>query len=563
MKTVSARTPIRVLLVEDDEEDYVLTRDLLRKAGAQRFELEWAKTLQAGIEAIARVKPQVILLDLSLPDCRGLETFQRTRARAPDLPIVVLTGLSDREVGDRAVQQGAQDYLSKGAVDAEGLARGIRYAIERNRAEVALRRYRDHLAAIVEKRTAELSKANEQLAREVEERKAAEAEKEKLQGQLLRAQKLEAVGRLAGGVAHEFNNALTIVTGYADLLLNGMSEGDPMRADVREIAGAGQRAAALIRKLLAFSREQVLRVRVTEMNAFVKEAEGLIRPVLGERIELRIVPSKDALFANVDARQVEQAMMNLALNGRDAMPNGGVFTVTVRECALRPGERRGDAERGGRYACLTVADTGAGMDGGTLARIFEPFFTTKNAAGGYGLGLSVVYGILKQHGGWVEAESNPGGGARFTLYFPLAEIGRTAAASAAGAQAARVDGGAGKVLLVEDEARVRAFARRVLCSRGFEVVEASSAREARERFERNDGQCGIVFSDVVLPDESGVALVDALRERQPALKVLLCSGYAGARGQRDLIEKRGYPFLAKPYSTESLLAKLGEVLRVA
>lgn len=409
---------IQVLMIEDDEEDYVLTREHLADATALRFECEWMDQLEKGISYLAENKVDLVLLDLNMPDSQGLETLLRLRSRYQDLPIVVLTAAPEQDTAMIAIKQGAQDYLVKGRVDRDGLVRAIRYALERTRTDAALRRYRDHLEELVTARTSEVRKANEQLEREVAERNRAEEEKLQLERQLLEARKLEAVGRLAAGVAHEYNNALTVIMGYGELLLERLDDDDALRLDINEVLRAAERAASMTYQLLAFSRKQVVRLKVMEANHLVTGAMAIVQPLLPDSVEVEAIVCEEPAYVRLDQSHVEQIFRNLALNARDAMPGGGIFRMSVENVLID--EASDSTGVAGRYVCVSVQDSGSGMDTDTLEHIFEPFFSTKSVGHGTGLGLSVVYGIMKQHNGWVEASSSKGGGSSFRLFFPAA-----------------------------------------------------------------------------------------------------------------------------------------------
>jgi signal transduction histidine kinase/CheY-like chemotaxis protein len=382
------------------------------------------------------------------------------------------------------------------------------------------------------------------------------------QDQLLQAQKMEAVGRLAGGVAHDFNNLLTAISGYAELLSCDDSLSERAHDDVDQVRKAADQAAALTRQLLAFSRRQPLQPVVMDLNKIVVDMEAMLRRLISEDIELVTVLGENACQTKVDPGQLEQVIINLAVNARDAMPEGGRLTIATREVTLdeRACAAIHDA-RPGSFVCLSIEDTGSGIEREVIDQIFEPFFSTKGPTKGTGLGLAVVYGIIRQHGGWINVYSEPNQGTAFKVYLP--SVGSTQSVAAEGAaegapEAARGEGQ--RILLVEDEEAVRNLASRALRENGYDVFEAGAYEEAIELFERENGQFDLIFSDVVLPDKSGIRLIDDLLSRRPDLQVLVSSGYTDQKSQWPIIQEKGLRFLQKPYSIVDLLGTVDELV---
>ena len=379
------------------------------------------------------------------------------------------------------------------------------------------------------------------------------SEVELLEAQLFEARKLESVGRLAGGIAHDFNNILTAVIGFADLSLE-----EPPGTDIGEyvvgIRDAAERAAGLTQQLLAFSRRQILQTLVVEVNEVVGGIESMLRRLIGEQIELKISLDPAAGCMRADRTQLEQVILNLALNGRDAMPSGGQLVIGTGHQRFTAGNRSRPREIGpGEYAVITVTDTGLGMDGDTRDHIFEPFFTTKSQGRGTGLGLATTYGIIKQSGGSVLVDSTPGRGSTFRLFFPTVE--REAAIRE---NAPRVVGRrAGRILLVEDEPVLLEIAQRVLVRAGFEVTAAADPGEAIIAAETGPEPFDLLLTDVVMPGMRGPELARRLRISHPELRVLLASGYAQEIVDSDRHED---PLLAKPFSPETLLAAVDAVM---
>jgi PAS domain S-box-containing protein len=375
------------------------------------------------------------------------------------------------------------------------------------------------------------------------------------QDQLLQAQKMEAVGRLAGGVAHDFNNLLTAISGYAELMACNPSLDDQVQSDVEQIRKAADQAATLTRQLLAFSRRQPLQPVVVDINKVVVDMDAMLRRLIGEDIELTTALNENLCQTKADPGQLEQVIINLVVNARDAMPEGGKLTVSAKTVTL---DRMACAAihdaRPGNFVCLSIEDTGSGIEREVLDQIFEPFFSTKGPGKGTGLGLAVVYGIIRQHEGWINVYSEPGNGTVFKVYLPMVALQDRGAESDGEADSdADVHGKGQRILLVEDEEAVRQLASRALTESGYVVFKAKDVEEAVEVFERENGAFDLVFTDVVLPDKSGVKLIEDLLERRPDLRVLVSSGYTDQKSQWPVIQELGFRFLQKPYSIVELL----------
>jgi PAS domain S-box-containing protein len=377
-----------------------------------------------------------------------------------------------------------------------------------------------------------------------------------LESQLRHAQKMEAVGNLAGGVAHDFNNLLTAIMGHSSLLLSRMAPNDSMRAEVAEIHRASERAALLTRQLLTFSRQQVLEPRVVDLAREVGSLEQMLSRTLGETIHVVLKSEPAPLWIRADAQQLEQVVLNLAINARDAMPDGGTLTIETSRSRVDVNRPTLDLAPGD-YARLTFQDTGIGMDETTRLRVFDPFFTTKERGRGTGLGLAAVYGIARQSGGGIEVSSSPGRGARFDLFFPLAAPEPGASEAPLGPAAALR--GSGRVLLVEDEDMVRGLLEETLESAGFEVVTARNGAEAVEGLERGGPRPDILVTDVVMPKMSGPELARRLETMLPDLRVLFISGYTADELQSRVGFGAGVGFLQKPFSPPTLIEKVREL----
>ncbi len=381
-------------------------------------------------------------------------------------------------------------------------------------------------------------------------------DRKRLEEQFRQAQKMEAVGRLAGGVAHDFNNLLTVIGGYTQMLLETMKPDDPSRSPIEEIDRASASAAALTQQLLAFSRRQIVTPQLLDLNQLVAGLDKMLHRLIGEDVELATLLAPQVPNVKVDAGQIEQVVMNLVVNARDAMPRGG--TLTIRTEVAEFSERSPQGVGPGRYVVLSVADTGRGMTEETKLHIFEPFFTTKGRGKGTGLGLSTVYGIVKQSGGEVAVTSAPGEGSTFRVFLPA--LDRAAAASVDGTPPPERKRGTETVLLVEDDAALRNLVRGILEGRGYSVLLAADSREAVAWCERHPGPIHLFLTDVVMPGMSGQDLAALAVRLRPRLKVLYMSGYTDHASLEHGVLDRGTAFLPKPFTPEILLSKIREVL---
>jgi signal transduction histidine kinase/ActR/RegA family two-component response regulator len=422
----------------------------------------------------------------------------------------------------------------------------------------------------VHERTKELEEANNQLAILSESNllKRNQAERERTEAvdalrnteqQLQQAQKLEAIGRLAGGISHDFNNLLTAIIGYSDLALKHIPEDSPIQHNLVEIRKASERASTLTRQLLAFSRKQVLQPRVLDLNALVSDLQRMLQRMIGEDIELRTTLKHDLLNVKADVGQLEQVIMNLVVNARDALPTGGKITIETANVDLDESyARKHISVAPGRYVMLAVSDNGIGMDEETQANMFEPFFTTKEAGKGTGLGLSMVYGIVKQSGGNIWVYSEPQHGTTIKIYLPIAdeqiEVVNEVVVETNG------NHGSETVLLVEDEEAVRALLLDVLEGEGYSVLQAANGPEAIELCKTTRSKIHLLMTDVVMPGMSGKELVDRLVDNCRNVKVLYMSGYTDDAIVHHGVLNPGVAFLQKPFTPEGVMRKVREVL---
>jgi two-component system cell cycle sensor histidine kinase/response regulator CckA len=545
--------------------------------------------------------PALVVSDIVMPEMDGYTLCGEIKRdeRLGDIPVILLTSLSDSTDIIRGLECGADNFLTK-PYDERMLLSRVRYillnrevrregrtqmgmeivfagqrlvvtperqqildllistyemAVQKNlelqRVQEELRTLNESLEEKVEERTAEL-------VREIAERKLGEEALRASEEQLRQSQKLESVGQLAGGIAHDFNNLLTVINGNSDLLLRRLDD-EKQRERVEEIKRAGERAAQLTRQLLAFSRKQILQPVVLDLNHVVPDVGKMLRRLIGEGIDL--ITALDPGLGQVDADpgQIEQVLMNLAINARDAMPKGGKLTIQTANVYLDESYVRTHAAvKPGPYVMLAVSDTGHGMDAETQARIFEPFFTTKEKGKGTGLGLSTVYGIVKQSGGNICVYSEVGRGTTFKIYLPC--VGEAAEPHAQAAPQSITPQGVETVLLVEDDEIVRKLAREILELNGYGVLTAADGGEALSLCEHHEGPIHLLLTDVVMPQMSGREVAERATALRPAMKVLYMSGYTDDSIIHHGVLDAGVAFLEKPFTPDAMARKVREVL---
>jgi signal transduction histidine kinase len=525
-----------ILNVDDDEAGLYAKTRALRAGGLRVIE---ATTGGDALRIADAERPALILLDVKLPDISGLEVCRIVKRDFPE--VLVLQISASFVAGDdrvRGFESGADSYLTQPVAPNE-LVASVRALLRVRAAEQRLRELNETLEQRVAERTAELVDANTRLQREIADRAAAEEA-------LRQAQKMEAIGQLTGGVAHDFNNLLTVIRSSADLLRRRELPEDKRRRYVDAISDTADRAARLTGQLLAFARRQALKPEVFDAGDRVRGVAEMLKTVLGSRIKLSIDIRCADCFIEADAGQFETALVNMAVNARDAMDGEGELRLGIDLAAAVPA-LRGHAASAGDFVAISVADTGHGITPDDMRRIFEPFFTTKDVGKGTGLGLSQVYGFAKQSGGDVDVQSTSGEGTVFTLYLPRSNV-RAAAASAE-----RNHGqgavGQGHVLVVEDNADVGEFAKQLLEDLGYQATLVPNSAAALDLLDKRADDFDLVFSDVVMPGMSGVELGQTIRRRFPDLKIILTSGYSHVlAGDAN----HGFELLHKPYSVESL-----------
>jgi signal transduction histidine kinase len=503
---------VRILLIDDDPQAQALIEMALIDAHFER-RIEVIGTAAAGLARIKADEHDIYLVDQRLPDGTGLELIRMAKALGTDKPFILMTGYGSGALDEAALQEGAADYVEKHLVGAH-LERSIRYALR-----------------------------NWQSSRALQDREE----------QLRHSQKMEAIGRLAGGVAHDFNNLLTAIIGYTDMIAE-RGELDPATdREVSEIRMAADRGAALTRQLLAFSRKQLLNPTVINVNESVRGLLHMLPRLIGDHIRTDARLEHKLGFVKADASQIEQVIVNLVLNARDAMPTGGHVTIETTNVVL-DGDRlagEGLALEPGPYVMLTVTDTGAGMDEETRAHAFEPFFTTKEKGKGTGLGLATVYAIIDQSGGGIAMDTAPGRGTSIKIYLPVTDAPPPAERPNVAPLATE---GNETLLLVEDNDAIREISARALRRRGYTVYEARNGVEAIEWSSRTTCRPDMLITDVVMPGLSGPNLATRLREENPGLRVLYMSGYTDDATELHGTFWGGVPLLQKPF-TPALLAE--------
>ncbi|REJ73457.1 MAG: hybrid sensor histidine kinase/response regulator [Acidobacteria bacterium] len=507
--------PVRALLVEDNPAD-ARRVEILARRGLDDIAWRVCRSLAEALRVADEQAVELVLLDLNLPDSRGLDTLRGWFAGARgDRPVVVLSGHGELELARSAIREGATDYLPKDSLTSDLLARAVRYALARSEYESALR--------------------------EADER-------------VRRSEKLEAIGQLAGGVAHDFNNVLGIILGNVELAAT--ADRDELGELLAEIREAGQRAQRLTGQLLAVARKKTVeRPPAIDLAAALRGSASLLRQALGDGVELDLRVDGAVAPVSIDRSQLEQVLLNLAVNSRDAMPRGGTFRVEFRRA--RPGAlERGDGSRTAEAVRLVASDDGSGIAEDLLPRIFEPFVTSKAPGHGTGMGLATVYGIVRQAGGTVEVASRPGEGTRFEILLPLElETGAAPGASAEGepAQGMATARGDETILLVDDEEPLRRLVERILGDLGYRVIAAPDPIQALEMLDAGDVRVDLLISDVVMPEMDGRTLAARARRRRPGLPVVFTSGYVpGVHLRED--EGPGTRFLQKPVSRRTLAA---------
>lgn len=508
-------TQLRVLLVEDSDDDAVLLLRELHRGGYEVFH-ERVETNAAMSAALDSREWDLVISDYSMPHFSGDSALRLLKAKKPDVPFIFVSGTLGEETAVAALKEGAQDYLMKGNLK-------------------------------------RLVPAVQRVLREADERR----QRERLEKHVQQLQKFEAIGRLAGGIAHDFNNALGAIMGWAELALAETDEGSKIRERLQKVIVQTQRAAGLTSQLLSFARRQILQTKKVDLNALAVEATSLLRRVIGEHIRVQVVAARNLHVAVADPAQIEQVIMNLCLNARDAMPKGGELIIETRNIEIDEEKGRRRQASPGNYVVLLVSDTGMGMDVATVQHIFEPFFTTKEVGKGTGLGLATVYGIVKQHGGFIEVRSEVGRGTTFEVYLP-SETGIPDQRE--GQRYTQPRKGTETVLLAEDHDGLRQSAQEMLEALGYRVILAADGAEAVRKLEANPEQIDIAILDIVMPDLSGPDAYAKMLSLRSDLGVIFTTGYTSEATPLRAVAQNGAAILQKPYDATSLSQTIGAVL---
>jgi signal transduction histidine kinase len=512
------KSPLHILHLEDDPNDAALVQSTLKAEGITCATTR-VQNRDDFVAALERGNVDLILSDFSLPAFDGLSVVEIVRAKWPDLPVILVSGTLGEERAIDSLKSGATDYVLK-----------------------------EHLAR--------LAPAVRRAMHEVEER----AERRRLEAQFIEAQKMEAIGQLAGGVAHDFNNILAVIMGCGELITSKLGADSPLRKYTEEIQHASKRAAGLTQQLLVFSRKQTVEPVVLDLNDVVKDLDNMLPRLIDENIAMTIVPGKQIGRVKADPGYVEQVLMNLVVNARDAMPNGGKLTIATNNVTLDEDYAR--AHTGaipGDYVMLSVSDTGTGMTDEVKARLFEAFFTTKPKGKGTGLGLATCRTIVQQSGGHIGVYSEIGKGTTFKIYLPRIEQPLDVAARPI--QAGPLPRGTETLLIVEDEPSVRHLAAGVLEAQGYNVLRANNGQDGlRVAREHRGSPIRLVVTDVIMPQMGGKVMAEWLRTTYPDIKILFTSGYTDdAIAQHGVLET-GVAFLPKPYTPGILARKVRELL---
>jgi signal transduction histidine kinase len=509
-------TPVSVLLVEDSEDDArLLIRELHR--GDYEVSFERVQTAAAMSKALADKKWDLVICDYSMPHFSGMDALKLLRDTGSDIPFIFLSGTIGEDTAVAALKMGAQDYLMKNNF------KRLLPAIQRELDEASRRK-----------------------------------ERKRLEEQIQQLQKFEAIGRLAGGIAHDFNNALGVILAWTQLGYDELPAGSPTRAKFQAIREQAQSTAGLTRQLLAFARRQVLQRQNLDLNDLITRTARLLQTAIGESVELKLVLALDLQTVTADPTQIDQILMNLCLNARDAMPNGGRIVIETKNMTITEEFHRIHSFGvPGEYVLISVSDTGTGMDQATRSHLFEPFFTTKELGRGTGLGLATTYGIVKQHDGFINAYSEVGKGTTFRVYLPSQAVASQARRTESSLNDLR---GTETILLAEDNAALRDVARKVMEPLGYHIIAASTGQEAVQLFKANQEKIRVVVLDVIMPNMGGIEAYMQMRAIKPRLPVIFTTGHTAESASLNTLLEEGAVFLGKPHAPRELCQAIRSIL---
>ena len=511
---------IRILLIDDDEDDFIITRDLLSDIREIKYELDWVHTFEEGLDAIRNDVHQVYLVDYRLGERDGLQLMEQAIANGSIKPFIILTGQGNRELDFQAMRSGAADYLVKNSVTSEILERSIRYSLRASKADI---------------------------------------ERNKLLKKLSQAQKMESIGRLAGGVAHDYNNALTVIMGYTELAIMDADPAGQFYADLKQVLKAGRHAQDITRQLLAFARKQTIAPKVLDLNENIESMIKMLRRLIGEDIDLVWLPGKNLWNVKMDPSQIDQILVNLCVNARDAIEGVGKVTIETNTVVFDAAYCADHVDFiPGKFVLLAASDNGCGMDKEILDNMFEPFFTTKHVDKGTGLGLATVYGIVKQNHGFINVYSEPGKGTTIKIYLPQHE-GK--AVEIQGESTEEIpQGNSETILLVEDDLPILKLAQKILEGLNYIVLIADTPKGAMRLAQDHTDKIHLLITDVIMPEMNGRELSEQLQSLFPDLKCIFMSGYtANAIAHHGVLDE-GVHFVQKPFAKNDLAAIVRKVL---
>lgn len=550
----------KILIIDDKKDNLIVASALLKNLIPDCITI----TAQSGIEGLNKAKtelPDTILLDIKMPGMDGYEVCKKLKRdeTLKHIPVIMVSAI---KIGGKdlikGLETGADAYLAK-PIDEYVLAAQIKTALRIKKAEDHLRKQKETLENMVLKRTDELMQTNLKLQREIDEHSLTEDKREQLQAQLVQAQKMESIGRLAGGVAHDFNNALSVIMGTAELVINDVDPDGQLREDLDDILMAAKRAADITRQLLAFARKQTISPEVLDLNENIQSLLKMLRRLIGEDIDLAWLPGANLWSVNIDPSQIDQVLANLCVNAQDAIEGVGKITIETRNLTLDkdycidhacfiPGE----------YIQLSVTDSGCGMNKKTLDNIFEPFFTTKDVDKGTGLGMAMVYGIIRQNNGFINVDSEPGKGATIKIYLPRHE---STVAEIHKESTKEIQSGQGEtILVVEDDPSILNIMQTILKGLNYTVLTSNAPEKTMSIVKKYAGTVHLLITDVIMPKMNGHDMAELLRSTYPDLKCIFMSGYTADVIAHHGVLDKGTRFIQKPFSRRELAEIVRKVL---